>query len=279
MMDVNRIDWSAIWREGLIFFAGNADKAASWDAVAARWNQSQNIDEYGKKACSRIKVRPEWTLLDVGCGAGLLAIPLAKKCRQVTALDVSGEMLKYLRQNSEREHVHNISCLHRAFGTVVIGKDVEMHDVVVASRSMGWEHDLESFLRNLDAAARKRAYAIWGASDRTFDIGMYRAIGRPYGETRTCMVISNLLYKMGIRANVEIFQTKATAMSYASVEEAFSELVKRFESRNTNEALNQEERNELINYLEKTLTSSKEGTFRFLDDKPARHTLIWWNKG
>jgi hypothetical protein len=203
---------------------------------------------------------------------------MAKKCKHLTGLDVSSEMLKYLKQNAEKKNVNNITCINRAFETAIIGKDVEKHDVVVASRSMGWERNLERFLRGMDEAAKKRAYVVWGAGDRPFDIGLYKAIGRPYGETRTYIVIYNLLYQMGIRANIEIFETKATAMTYNSVDEALSDLSKRFERRNTNEELTPEEKNSLKKYLKETLTETKDGTYRFNSKKPALQALMWWDK-
>jgi len=276
-MDTNKIDWSAIWRDGIIFFAGKADKAASWDRAAARWNNEDAAD-YGKKVIKRIKLKPDWTALDVGCGPGLLAIPMAKRCRHLTALDVSSEMLKYLKQNAEKKNVTNITYINKAFETAIIGKDVEKHDIVVASRSMGWEYNLERFLRGMDEAAKKRAYVVWGAGDRPFDIGLYKALGRPYGETRMYIVIYNLLYQMGIRANIEIFQTEPSAITYKSIDEAMSELSRRFERRNTNEELTQEEKNKLNNYLKETLTETIDGTFRFNHKKPTLHALIWWDK-
>ena len=216
--------------------------------------------------------------MDVGCGPGLLAIPMAKRCKHLTGLDVSIEMLKFLKQNAEKENVSNITYINKAFETAVIGKDVEKHDIVVASRSMGWEYNLKKFLSNMNRAAKKRAYVIWGAGDRPFDIGMFKAIDRPYGETRTYNIIYNLLYQMGIRANIEIFQAKASSMSYKNVEEAVFELSKRFERRNTNEALSIEEKNKLKEYLKETLIQSKDGTFKFDNKKTALHALIWWDK-
>jgi ubiquinone/menaquinone biosynthesis C-methylase UbiE len=276
-MELDKTDWSAIWRDGIIFFAGRADKATSWNRGAPRWNK-ENAGDYGKQVIKRIKIKPNWTVLDVGCGPGLLAIPVAKKCKHLTGLDVSSEMLKYLKQNAELKKVHNISYVNIPFETAIIGKDVKKHDVVVASRSMGWEYNLEKFLRNMDEAAKKRAYVVWGASDRAFDIGMYKAIGRPYGETRMYIVIYNLLYQMGIRANIEIFETEANAIPYKSVDEALSELSKRFERRDMNEELNEEEKIKLRKYLEETLKESKKGTFSFMNEKPAKHALMWWDK-
>jgi len=41
----------------------------------------------------------------------------------------------------------------------------------------------------MDEAAKRYAYLTWGAQERTFDIAMYKAIGRLYGETRTYIIL------------------------------------------------------------------------------------------
>jgi ubiquinone/menaquinone biosynthesis C-methylase UbiE len=226
----------------------------------------------------RIKLDSDSTVLDVGCGAGLLAIPMAKKCKCVTALDASSEMLKYLAQNASCEGVTNITPIHKQFENVTIGKDLGKHDIVIASRSMGLEHDLRKFLKNMDEAAKKRAYAIWSVGKRTFDIGLYKAIDRPYGETRTYTVIYNLLHQMGVFANIEIFECQPMSMSYNSIADALSILSHRFERMGKNKELNKKEKTRLKKYLEETLTKTSEGTLTFVDKHTAHQALMWWEK-
>ena len=62
-----------------------------------------------------------------------------QRCKHLRVQDVLFEMLKFLKQNAEKENVSNITYINKAFETAVIGKDVEKHDIVVASRSMGWK--------------------------------------------------------------------------------------------------------------------------------------------
>ena len=142
-MDINKIDWNGIWREGAIFFGGQADKPTSWNRSAARWNTRQIESDYGKKVIERLELRPDWTVLDVGAGTGLLTLPMAKACKHVTALDGASEMLRYLKQNAERQGVSIITCVNKLMGDTTIGVDIPKHDVVIASRSMGGSMTLE----------------------------------------------------------------------------------------------------------------------------------------
>jgi len=59
-------------------------------------------DDYISKMLNRIEVKPEWTVLDIGCGPGTLTVPLAKKVKSITALDISSEMLKFLKINADK---------------------------------------------------------------------------------------------------------------------------------------------------------------------------------
>jgi SAM-dependent methyltransferase len=54
---------------------------------------------------------PLTSVLDFGCGAGRLTLPLARRATRVVACDLSPTMLLHARQNSERAGLHNISFL------------------------------------------------------------------------------------------------------------------------------------------------------------------------
>jgi ubiquinone/menaquinone biosynthesis C-methylase UbiE len=181
-VEFNQIDWSEIWREGVLFFIGQAEKSESWNRAAGKWNELSNQDgEYRDAVLKRMRLNKGWTLLDVGCGTGLLAMPLAARVKQVTALDSSSNMLGYLKGNISREKIGNIVCVHKKFEEAILGQDIQQHDVVIASRSMGHEHDLKKFLIALNNTAKRFTYLTWGAGDRSFDIELHKAIGRKYG--------------------------------------------------------------------------------------------------
>jgi 2-polyprenyl-3-methyl-5-hydroxy-6-metoxy-1,4-benzoquinol methylase len=47
-------------------------------------------------------------VLDFGCGAGRLTLPLARRSRHVVACDIAPTMLAHTRQNAERAGLHNV---------------------------------------------------------------------------------------------------------------------------------------------------------------------------
>ena len=47
-------------------------------------------------------VRPEWSVLDIGAGSGVLTLPLSQKGCRVTALEPSEKMRRYLYENLRR---------------------------------------------------------------------------------------------------------------------------------------------------------------------------------
>jgi SAM-dependent methyltransferase len=216
--------------------------------------------------------------LDAGCGTGLLAVPLAKKVKKVTALDSSDEMLRYCRENAAHEKIANIEYIHKKIEQAIIGKDIEKHDVVIASRSMGHEHDLSKFLIALNNAAGRYAYLTWGASDRHFDIDLHKALGRKYGETRTYIIIYNLLYQLGIRANIEIFECSQTGMAYSNPAEAAEQLIRRYKNMKMDRELSSKEEIKLREFLNIRLQKTNDGTYIYPVDQTAKHALIWWNK-
>jgi SAM-dependent methyltransferase len=54
------------------------------------------------------------SVLDFGCGAGRLTLPLARRARHVVACDVAPTMLLHARRNAENAELHNVSFVSAA---------------------------------------------------------------------------------------------------------------------------------------------------------------------
>ncbi len=275
-MDLYGIDWNAIWREQIALTQGRGNGVDIWNQAAPRWSMSRNNGNYVTKFMDRVHLEPDWTVLDVGCGAGALAIPLAKKVKRVTALDGSANMLHYLRQNAASEGVSNIDYVNQLFSDAVTSGSIGVHDVVVASRSIGLvEHDLKAALTWADALAGRAVYITQRASERTFDIGVHSLLGRQHHDSPSYVIIYNLLFQMGIQANVEFLECEMSYM-FESLDSAVEEWRRRFARRG--EPLTEQEEEKLRSYLEAVLRKRSDGKLEVSDRKPA-WALIWWRKG
>ena len=66
-----------------------------------------------------LSIRPGMTVLDVGCGPGRLAIPLAYKVGpkgDIVAMDIQVGMLDKVKKKAQAENLTNISFLHSGIG-------------------------------------------------------------------------------------------------------------------------------------------------------------------
>lgn len=96
------------------------------------------------------------TVLDVGGGAGRFAIPLAKRCRQVTLVDPSAAMLETLKSAAADAGVENITSMQASWEDA----DVEPADMVLCAHVVYGVTDIEPFLRKLEEHARKRVVIV-----------------------------------------------------------------------------------------------------------------------
>ncbi|MBI3601358.1 MAG: methyltransferase domain-containing protein [Candidatus Omnitrophica bacterium] len=70
--------------------------------------------------CSKIPLLKSDVLLDVGCGTGVVTIPLSKRCKSIYALDAAEKVLEMAKQRCRQENVTNVayyqgSALHLPF--------------------------------------------------------------------------------------------------------------------------------------------------------------------
>jgi len=113
----------------------------SGDDAAAEYERRAGVAAADERALlQRLELSSEHTLIDVGCGAGMLAIEAAKLCRRVTAVDVSVPMLKYATAQADAAHATNIDFVHGGFLTYE--HQGEPADVVVTQRAL---HHLPDF--------------------------------------------------------------------------------------------------------------------------------------
>jgi hypothetical protein len=83
---------------------------------------------------------------------------------------------------------------------------------------------------------------------------------------------------MGIRANVEIFESKPTIIGYDTINKAFNSLRERFKRMQMSRELNPTEEKKLKQFLQTNLKQAANGKYCFKHDDYTKHALIWWDK-
>ena len=208
-------------------------------------------------------------VLDIGCGPGTLAIPLAKKSRTVTALDISPEMLKRLKINADKSGLSNIQYLNSSWHDALAGRQVDRHDVVIASRSL-ISGDMKEAISHINTITRQATYLTFPIVHLPFDWEVYKAIGRSKKKHPPYVFIYNMLSQMGINANVEILYSKVK-IQFQSVEESMDNLQWR------TDPFTPDEKVKLREFLEMKFDEQKDSPV-FTHEGKSQWALIWWRK-
>jgi len=218
--------WACQWQRQMQNATFRGDSAAFWDNWAKSLPLKMGHSGYVEEVLNRLRLLPEDSLLDVGAGTGALAIPLARRVHRVTALDQSPYMLEIILDKAKRGNISNIVTLNTDWTEAMPGKDIKQHDVVLVSRSLPSGDNIVSSLELIDSAARRACYITWKAeSYDELEAELCRLLGIEYHPFPDYIVLYNLLYSMGIRANAELFRTCGQRM-FRSLDEAYIQIVR-----------------------------------------------------
>lgn len=265
----SKVDWNLLWKEAVEKLPKKSD-SKSWDKIAPQFDEWMRKDDYPHELVSKIKIKAEDTVLDIGCGNGVITIPLANKARSVTALDSSKKMLSILEEKAAAENSSNIKLINKCIEDVKADA-IGYHDVVVASRSLNGIADIKPELEKINKIAGKSVYiTLWGVDNRKFESEMAELLGRESYQHPDYTIVLNLLRDMGIKAKSEPMKSN-TRNYYANMEDALDRIKWRIGN------LNQEEEAIIKDHLEKNLTKNPDGSLSYRRNN-SKWILIWWEK-
>ncbi len=130
------INWDAIWDRQWELTSFKGDGVDFWDTRAQLFERGPDADDYVAQFVSRLSLSPELSVLDVGCGIGTVTMALARQVRCVTALDWSPRMLEAVARRVAEQQLEHVRTVRLDWPQVQVGRDIEPHDVVLASRSL-----------------------------------------------------------------------------------------------------------------------------------------------
>lgn len=261
-------DWNREWME-LQEQRRKPDDPAFWNK-RARHFKPRETHPYAQDFIARMAVRPHESILDMGCGAGSLAIPLAQAGHRVIAADFSNSMLDALTKgiahyNLERRIVPK----HLAWDDnwEDAGIKEQSVDIAIASRSIATAN-LQAALEKLDRCARRRCCItlVANASPR-FDTQIMNAIGASVTHSCDYIYAFAILVRMGRLPEVSYIDSPRRD-TFDSLEEGLADFSRMLEGGN-------EEKYELLrSYLAKHMVENPDAGQPGPKDKPQGRYML-----
>ncbi len=211
--DYDGIDWNAVWKAR----QDRHEASRKFEDTTHNWDKKKNARRYNEGSMAGSDPRVAMTIaglaisrrsrvLDIGAGPGTLALPLAPRVKEVTAVEPGKGMLLVLAEKMREDGISNITCIEKLWEDVDVASDLSTpYDVVIASLSLTMA-DLREALVKMDAVSSGYVYLFWFA-DPPFWERMYIDLwpdlhGEPFYPGPKADCLFNVLYQMGIYPNI-----------------------------------------------------------------------------
>jgi len=267
-VDPAGLDWNRLWKKAKQKKSWKSKKATDWDRKAFGFARRTAGSIYIDHFLRLLEPQPDWSVLDMGCGPGTLALPLAKQVRQVSAVDFSEKMLEILRDRAKKQGVANIRTYHCAWQDDWQQSGIGRHDVAIASRSMSVP-DLREALTKLSRHARELVAVTDRVGHGPFDAAAFDAIGRTIQPGPDYIYTVNLLHQMGHLPRVDYIELEQE-LRYADYDEALQSYLWMFRD------ISSEEKKRLQKYLQSITTTADDGSVLVHRPRPVIWAFISW---
>ncbi|MDP6453424.1 MAG: class I SAM-dependent methyltransferase [SAR202 cluster bacterium] len=212
-------------------------------------------------------VEGEDTVLDVGGGAGRLAIPLAMRTRSTTVVEPSDSMVNELRLAMRDAGVDNIDIVDSEWEAA----SVEPHDLALCSHVVYGIEEIRDFVRKLHDSARKRvAIVTYMESPQAHLAALWEPV---HGDIRINLPalpeLVNVLWEMDIYPDVDMMPHRRRS-PFESPEAALEQIARRLFI-SGNPVREERLRAALPDYLEPTSDG-----YTIRGAKPARQGIVHW---
>jgi len=265
---IDFVDYNLIWR---MMRKRAPSRSFDWDKLAASFNETfSGTSDETEEVVQSLNLLPTDTVLDMGAGTGRYTVPLSKNAAHVTALEPSKGMLAYLEENMNNAGQTNYSVVNKTLEEVTVGTDIQMHDVVFASNSLGFD-DLRAGLEKLNALARRTVHILWfaGPTRHIPEPGVMKILGAEMADMSPpdYLTIVHVLHSMGIYPNVSV-EKRTNEQRYDSLDEAAD-----FWTKKGN--YSEEIQDRVREYMREALIPDDDG--RFHTETANYPVRIWWN--
>lgn len=96
-------------------------------------------------------------ILEVGCGRGGIAVPVASLGCDVTAFDINPDAIRYLKHQAELHEIQNLTLINDDGNTYSAGR---IYDVVIASEVFSFFLEPSKMIENIKKGMKNGSYLI-----------------------------------------------------------------------------------------------------------------------
>ncbi|PLX48546.1 MAG: class I SAM-dependent methyltransferase [Desulfobulbaceae bacterium] len=263
------IDWNRLWQEERRQKSWRRKKKKDWDKRANSFAKRTAGSDFSDLLLAMIAPPAGTSVLDVGCGPGTMAIPLARLGLTVTAMDFSEQMLAQLSSRAAVANLETITTIHGSWTDDWQELGVGRHDLVLAARSLAVE-DLRGALEKMVAWARQEIVIVDRVGPGPFDPELFAALGRPFEPGPDFVFTMNILFQMGVTPRLDYLEFDQQRR-YADRQEAMDGCGWMVDD------LSDAEQQKLAAYVDERLSSNSDGTVTLTRSKPVKWAVIRWN--
>ncbi|MDY3918177.1 MAG: class I SAM-dependent methyltransferase [Candidatus Limivivens sp.] len=210
---MNKLDYCQLWTDMMQTGSGNRNQYENPE-TARSYDNSIGIWKDGRLRAAAFPFSGSDTVLDIGSGPGILAVPLAHKVKEVTAVEPSEAMRELLKKHCEEEKIQNVYMIGTSWEQVDYAS-LPGYDYVIASYSLNMP-DIRKALLAMNQVARKRVYLYWFCGTTTWNQLQMDLYPQIHGCGLEPSPRSDLLYgalcQLGISADVK--HLEGTSFSY-----------------------------------------------------------------
>lgn len=241
-----------------------------WSEKRANWfRKAQSISDYPDKVIAVMEpiLKECKSALDIGAGAGALALPLAKRLEKVTAVEPAPAMARVLKEEAALQGLENLNIIELPWDESNVGG----HDIIICANLPSFVVDAHGFLEQIRGLG-KYIFHIQNVNpnkDKFFYKELYPIIFKKEYQKKVDYLDSYIqFHSLGIYANVNIIEY--------SFDQPFDDLEEAVDFWKEYLGLESNEFDDfLYDFLSKRL-KKRNGGYVFVDHK--KSAVIWWKE-
>jgi len=246
----------------------HTDDLEFWEKRSSSFAQHAGKTRYPNEFLKLMRLAPELTVLDMGCGGGALAVPLAGKVKKVTAVDFSPNMLAIVGNICRERNITNIETILGEWDSDWASLGIGKYDIAIASRSLHAE-DSAPYIRKLINAARRQVFISSPEGDGPVDTKLLEFAGRKPATRGDYRRVMDVIRSMGIRADISFIDGNQTNC-WPTFEAAVEEQKWMFFN------MTPQEDEKIRLYLAQNLIQ-KDGMVQLPYERTCRWAVMWWD--